>query len=138
MNRRLELTVRFALCWVLLGASLPAVSGAESGTGSAGMVGASQVDAAEAGLAMLEAGGNAVDAAVATAFALAVTQPFSAGLGGGVFLVGRTDAGEYFALDARETAPAAADRDMYVREGVDPRASLAGGLAVATHGFCLL
>ena len=135
MNRRVELTVRFALCWVLLGASLPAFSGAESGTGSAGMVVASQVDAAEAGLAMLEAGGNAVDAAVATAFALAVTQPFSAGLGGGVFLVGRTDAGEYFALDARETAPAAADRDMYVREGVDPRASLSGGLAVATPGF---
>ncbi|MDP7572687.1 MAG: gamma-glutamyltransferase, partial [Myxococcota bacterium] len=43
--------------------------------------------------------------------------------------------GEYFALDARETAPGAADRDMYVRPGVDSRASLSGGLAVATPGF---
>jgi gamma-glutamyltranspeptidase/glutathione hydrolase len=135
MNRRVGLTVHFALWWALLGAGSSGPAWSQPSTGTEGMVVASQADAADAGLAMLEAGGNAVDAAVATAFALAVTQPFSAGLGGGVFLVGRTDSGEYFALDARETAPGAADRDMYVRPGVDSRASLSGGLAVATPGF---
>jgi gamma-glutamyltranspeptidase/glutathione hydrolase len=100
-----------------------------------GIVVASQADAARAGAAMFEKGGNAVDAAVATAFALAVTQPFSAGLGGGFFALLRADTGEIVALDARETAPAAADRDMFVRPGVDEDASYLGPLAVATPGF---
>jgi gamma-glutamyltranspeptidase/glutathione hydrolase len=99
------------------------------------MVVASQADAARAGAEMFEKGGNAVDAAVATAFALAVTQPFSAGIGGGFFALLRTDAGEIVALDARETAPAAAERDMYLRPGVAEDASLLGPLAVATPGF---
>jgi gamma-glutamyltranspeptidase/glutathione hydrolase len=118
------------------GALLLAAGVAGAGaTGSHGMVVASQADAARAGLAMLERGGNAVDAAVATAFALAVTQPFSAGLGGGAFVLVRAADGEVAAIDARETAPAAADRDMYVRPGVAPDASLKGALAVATPGF---
>ena len=102
-----------------------------------GLVVASQADAARAGAAMLEKGGNAIDAAVATAMALAVTQPFSAGLGGGFFALVHTDDGELVALDARETAPAAADRDMYVRSGVPEDASVLGPLAVATPGFGL-
>ncbi|MGH0030043.1 MAG: gamma-glutamyltransferase [Myxococcota bacterium] len=103
--------------------------------GRAGMVVSTQHDAARAGQAMLARGGNAVDAAVATAFAVGVTQPFSAGLGGGAFVLIRLADGRVVALDARETAPAAADRDMYVREGVPERASLFGPLAVATPGF---
>jgi gamma-glutamyltranspeptidase/glutathione hydrolase len=103
--------------------------------GARGMVVTSEPGAARAGLAMLEQGGNAVDAAVATAFALAVTQPFSAGLGGGAFLLIRDASGKIFALDARETAPAAATRDMYLQPGVPERASLSGPLAVATPGF---
>jgi gamma-glutamyltranspeptidase/glutathione hydrolase len=103
--------------------------------GTGGMVVSSQADASRAGHAMLARGGNAVDAAVATAFALAVTQPFSAGVGGGAFVLIRLASGEAIALDARETAPAAASRDMYVAPGVPPRASLAGPLAVATPGF---
>jgi gamma-glutamyltranspeptidase / glutathione hydrolase len=103
--------------------------------GARGMVVTSQPAAALAGLAMLERGGNAVDAAVATAFALAVTQPFSAGLGGGAFLLVRLPDGAVVALDARETAPAAATRDMYLQPGVPERASLVGPLAVATPGF---
>jgi gamma-glutamyltranspeptidase / glutathione hydrolase len=103
--------------------------------GRDGMVVTSQADASRAGLAMLARGGNAVDAAVAAAFALAVTQPFSAGLGGGAFLLVRGADGRVVAIDARETAPAAATRDMYVRPGVPERASLAGPLAVATPGF---
>ena len=105
------------------------------GSSSHGMVVASQADAAHAGVSMLEEGGNAVDAAVATAFALAVTQPFSAGLGGGAFVLLRAADGEVVAIDARETAPAAAQRDMYVRPGVAEDASVRGILAVATPGF---
>ena len=95
------------------------------------MVVASQPDATRAGVAMLAAGGNAIDAAVATAFALSVSQPFSAGLGGGAFLLIRLANGEVVAIDAREIAPVAADRDMYIRPGVPKRASLFGSLAVA-------
>jgi gamma-glutamyltranspeptidase/glutathione hydrolase len=102
-----------------------------------GMVVASQSDAARAGAAIFARGGNAIDAAVATAMALSVTQPFSAGLGGGFFALVRTAEGELVALDARETAPAAADRDMYVRPGVAEDASVLGPLAVATPGFAL-
>ncbi len=83
-----------------------------------GMVVASQSDATRAGVELLAAGGNAIDAAVATAFALGVTQPYSTGIGGGGFLLLRLASGEVVAMDARETAPAAADRDMYVRPGV--------------------
>ena len=111
------------------------VASATPVTGTHGMVVASQRDAAEAGQSMLAAGGNAVDAAVATAFALGVTQPFSAGLGGGAFALLRLADGTVLAVDARETAPAAADRDMYVRPGVPENASLTGSLAVATPGF---
>ncbi len=103
--------------------------------GTRGMVVASESEAARAGRAMLERGGNAVDAAVATAYALAATQPFSAGLGGGAFLLIRTGLGEVLAIDARETAPAAATRDMYRQPGVPENASLVGPLAVATPGF---
>ncbi len=99
------------------------------------MVVSSQADATRAGLAMLLSGGNAVDAAVATAFALGVTQPFSTGIGGGAFILIRTADGEVVAIDARETAPAAATRDMYVAPGVAENASVQGPLAVATPGL---
>ena len=55
--------------------------------GKSGMVVSSSADAAEAGASILAAGGNAIDAAVATAFAVGVTQPYSAGIGGGAFLL---------------------------------------------------
>jgi gamma-glutamyltranspeptidase/glutathione hydrolase len=100
-----------------------------------GMVVSSSSHAAAAGAEILVAGGNAVDAAVATAFAVAVTQPFSAGLGGGAFMLIRLPDGQVHALDARETAPAAATRDMYVREGLPERASVQGPLAVAVPSF---
>ena len=100
-----------------------------------GMVVSSQADATRAGVTLLQAGGNAVDAAVATAFAVGVTQPFSTGIGGGGFILIRTAAGEVVAIDGRETAPAAATADMYIREGVDERASVRGPLAVGTPGL---
>jgi len=128
-------TTALCLSACLLALVLAGGAAAQPATGARGMVVASQIDAARAGLEMLEAGGNAIDAAVATAFALAVTQPFSAGLGGGAFMLIRLADGRVVALDARETAPAAADRDMYVRPGVPEEASLRGALAVATPGF---
>ena len=103
--------------------------------GRAGMVVSTSSHAARAGAEMLEAGGNAIDAAVATAFAVGVTQPFSAGLGGGAFILIRLADGELIALDARETAPAAATRDMYLQAGLPERASVHGPLAVATPGM---
>ncbi len=129
------LVVALACALLLVGASASLAASAAPAQGRRGMVVSSSSHAAEAGAQMLRAGGNAVDAAVATAFAVAVTQPFSAGLGGGAFALIRVPGGEVFALDAREVAPAAATRDMYVKEGVPERASLFGPLAVAVPGF---
>ena len=70
--------------------------------------------ASEAGLLMLKAGGNAVDAAIATQLALAVVYPNAGNLGGGGFLVAQLQNGKRIALDFREMAPAKAHRDMYI------------------------
>ncbi|MGH0037112.1 MAG: gamma-glutamyltransferase [Myxococcota bacterium] len=118
-----------------LGAAPAGAASAAPAWGTRGMVVSSQVDATLAGVAMLEAGGNAVDAAVATAFAVGVTQPFSTGIGGGAFVLIRLADGRVVAIDCRETAPAAAHRDMYVEEGVAEDASLRGPLAAGTPGL---
>ncbi len=85
--------------------------------------------------AVLEAGGNAVDVAVAVGFALAVTYPEAGNLGGGGFMLIRMD-GETEFLDYRETAPAAADRDMYLDEHgeVIADATTVGVLAAGVPG----
>jgi len=103
--------------------------------GKLGMVVSPQADASAAGLAMLEAGGNAVDAAVATAFALGVSDPHHSGIGGGGFILIRLADGTAVAIDARETAPAAASADMYLQPGLPGNPSRLGGLAVATPGL---
>ena len=91
--------------------------------------------AAAAGAQILEQGGNAIDAAVATAFAVGVAQPFSAGVGGGAFALVRLADGSIHALDARETAPAAATPTMFTEPGVAKFASRQGPLAVAVPSF---
>ena len=105
-------------------------------TGQRGMVAAEHRLASEAGVAILQQGGNAVDAAVATALAVGVVNPTSCGIGGGGFMLLFEQASRrVYALDYRETAPAAASRDMFVREGkAVPELSLTSGLAVAVPG----
>ena len=84
--------------------------------GPKAMVATDSPHASAAGLEILEAGGNAIDASVAVSFALAVTRPYSTGLGGGGFMIARFADGRIFVQDFRETAPAAATADMYTRD----------------------
>ncbi|ANH38325.1 Gamma-glutamyltranspeptidase precursor [Nocardioides dokdonensis FR1436] len=93
----------------------PAPDKNPTAVGRGGAVTSVDPDATRVGLRVLRQGGNAVDAAVATAAALGVTEPYSAGLGGGGYLVhldGRT--GEVSTIDGRETAPAAMPRDAFI------------------------
>jgi gamma-glutamyltranspeptidase/glutathione hydrolase len=93
--------------------------------------------ASQAGQEILAAGGNAFDAAVAVSAALAVVEPSSSGLGGGGFyLLHRQSDGFETMLDAREKAPGAASRDMYLDKAGNAidNASIAGGLASAIPG----
>jgi len=78
------------------------------------MVASVHPEASKAGAAIMREGGNAVDAAVATGFALAVVHPAAGNLGGGGFMLYRTAKGELHFLDFREKAPAAASRSMYL------------------------
>jgi gamma-glutamyltranspeptidase/glutathione hydrolase len=92
--------------------------------------------ASAAGVAALKAGGNAVDAACATALALGVLHPESSGIGGGAFaLVYIAKQKKMYALDARERAPAASTPAAYLKDGhAVPELSQRGGLAVAVPG----
>jgi gamma-glutamyltranspeptidase/glutathione hydrolase len=101
-----------------------------------GMVVASEPLASEAGLEILRAGGNAVDAAVAVGFALAVTHPEAGNIGGGGFMLVRLAGGETVVVDYREQAPAAATRDMFLdgQGKLVPGASTVGPLAVCVPG----
>jgi gamma-glutamyltranspeptidase/glutathione hydrolase len=82
-----------------------------------GIVVAECAIAAEEGAAVLREGGNAIDAAIATAFALAVTHPQAGNLGGGGFLLYREQTGKAVAYDFREVAPARAHDLMFLRDG---------------------
>lgn len=113
---------------------LPLTAAGLPAAGERGMVASAHPEATAAGIAMLRQGGNAVDAAVATAFALAVAEPYASGIGGGGFALVRMGEELRF-VDFRETAPAKASRDMYLRDGEAVRElSLDGPLAVAVPG----
>lgn len=91
--------------------------------------------ATKAGLDALEKGGNAIDAAVASALALGVVDGHNSGIGGGCFFLVRLADGRILCLDGREIAPAAATRDMYIRDGQpQPNLSKTGPLAVGVPG----
>lgn len=103
--------------------------------GTQGAVTSAEANASQIGLAVLEKGGTAVDAAVAVAFALAVTHPSAGNLGGGGFMVIRMADGKTAAIDYREVAPGKAHRDMYLGKGGKPtRGSLDGPMAAGIPG----
>jgi gamma-glutamyltranspeptidase / glutathione hydrolase len=120
MPRRIQVcSVALALAF-LVAAPFHAVAADSqlSATGVHGMVVSESEDAARAGAEILKQGGNAVDAAVATALAVGVTNPASCGIGGGGFmLIYMAKAHAFYALDYRETAPLLARPDMYMRNG---------------------
>ena len=124
-----------ALALALSGASALGEGSPASAPWTRGAVASVHPLATEAGMQALRRGGNAVDAAVATAITLGVVDGHNSGLGGGCFILIRAADGTVTAIDARETAPALATRDMYVRNGaVDEEASKTGALAAATPG----
>ncbi|MYY19024.1 MULTISPECIES: gamma-glutamyltransferase [unclassified Streptomyces] len=127
-----------------LGAAAPAASAPAApppkspvAVGYGGAVSSVDADASAAGIEVLRKGGNAVDAAVATAAALGVTEPYSAGVGGGGYLVhydARTRTVQ--TIDGRETAPRSADSSLFLEDGkpVPFDAAVTSGLAVGTPG----
>jgi gamma-glutamyltranspeptidase/glutathione hydrolase len=91
--------------------------------------------ATQAGIDAMKNGGNAIDAAVAVAVTLGVVDNHDSGLGGGCFMLIHRATGEFIALDGREMAPAAATRDMFVRDGKgDTHLSQTGALASGVPG----
>src|SRR5512141_1691574 len=104
---------RLVLFSLLLIAAIPAAA-RQPVFARHGMVVAQEPNAADVGVAVLKSGGNAVDAAVAVGFALAVTHPFAGNLGGGGFMLVRLADGRTTFIDFRERAPERATRDMYL------------------------
>ena len=146
MNRRPRFPLQAAILTVL---SLASIAPAQEGTKNVlawrgeqparaahGMVVSVHHLASDAGLAVLRQGGNAVDAAVATGFALAVVHPVAGNLGGGGFLLLRTHDGKSTFIDYREKAPLTATETMYqdAKGNVIPGASVTGYRSIATPG----
>ncbi|MFO0569087.1 MAG: gamma-glutamyltransferase [Polyangiaceae bacterium] len=111
-------------------------AGKKSTAGPAGVVVSVDPEASRVGAKILEAGGNAVDAAVAVAFVLAVTHPSAGNLGGGGFLLVRPRGGPTSALDFRETAPAKLTRELFDRMiGADGSGALSVGVPGTVRGL---
>ena len=131
MNNRVRIISCFSLTLLLLltaGTTLLAQA-------MRGMVASGHPIASEIGLGVLKSGGNAIDAAVATGFALGVVDGHNSGIGGGCFMLIRLANGKVVAIDGRETAPAKAHRNMFLRDGkADTALSQAGPLASGVPG----
>ena len=120
-------TSKTVLAFAIAVFAAPAVAGVAQG--ASGVVASRSPLASDVGIEVMKAGGNAIDAAVAVGFALAVTYPSAGNLGGGGFMVIRLANGDVVANDHRETAPAQASRDMYL----DEEGELVAGLSTASH-----
>ena len=131
MRRSLPLSSLALLLASLL--ALPVHAGRQPAAATHGMVVSTSEIASQVGVDILQKGGNAVDAAVAVALALAVTWPSAGNLGGGGFLLLRRADGTTEIIDYRERAPLAARRDMYLdaKGRLVPEASTIGYLAAA-------
>ena len=149
----MRLRTTFCLCVFLLGLMPPPVHGqaaaefrdrphdargwpTQAVRASHGMIATDEELGSEAGVEILKRGGNAVDAAVAVAFALAVVEPAAGNIGGGGFMLIRLANGKTTFLDYREVAPGKATRDMYIgKDGkLDEEASVIGYKSVAVPG----
>ncbi len=126
----------FPFIFLLLTISLFAQSGRRPAPAKNGMVTSSHYLASEIGTQVLKEGGNAVDAAVATAFALAVTLPSAGNIGGGGFLVYHGADGEVTSFNFRERAPLAATKDMNLDENgrIKNNSNHDGPLAIGVPG----
>ena len=133
---RALLRIRLIVCLVFVISFIGAGGNAPARQAGAGLVVADSELASQAGMEILRRGGNAVDAAIATALALSVVDQASSGLGGGGFMViYRAKDKKSFTLDFRETAPEASRRELYMKDGKPaPSLSLTGALAVGVPG----
>jgi gamma-glutamyltranspeptidase/glutathione hydrolase len=115
---------------------VPGVWPQQAVRGGHGMVASDEQLGSQAGVEILKRGGNAVDAAVAVAFALAVVEPAAGNIGGGGFMLVRLADGHTTFFDYREVAPAKASRDMYIKPDgtLDKELSVIGYKAVAVPG----
>ena len=105
---------RVFLVLIFINASVAPIAAREPVRARRGMVASTNEVASRVGVDIMKRGGNAVDAAIAVAFALAVTHPAAGNLGGGGFMMIRLKDGRTTAIDYREMAPAAAHRDVYL------------------------
>ncbi len=127
--------LRCRLSFLLVAVIAFTSAGAEVARGKRGVVATVHPLATEAGIEALRGGGNAIDAAVAVGLTLGVVDGHNSGIGGGCFMLIRRANGEIVALDGREMAPAAARRDMFIRNGVgDTSLSQTGALASGVPG----
>jgi gamma-glutamyltranspeptidase/glutathione hydrolase len=130
-------SVRESRAFARGGGNAPAVSAPDLGVASpGGAVVCTSAPACDAGASVLARGGNAVDAAVATGFALAVTHPSAGNIGGGGFMIVRTPDGDVTTFDYRETAPRKSTPTMYLgTDGqIDRTLTRAGYLAPGVPG----
>ncbi|HTV55839.1 MAG TPA: gamma-glutamyltransferase [Terriglobia bacterium] len=130
------MSLRTLLSILLILATSSSGQALEPAAAQHGMVVSNEFHASEAGLEVLREGGNAVDAAVAVGFALAVTYPFAGNIGGGGFMLIRMANGDAVVVDYREEAPGAATRNMYLnaRGQIIPGASTVGALSTGVPG----
>src|SRR5579884_3655428 len=132
---RKSLILKLVVLWVAAH-TIGQAEGLRPAHAKRGMVVSVHPEASRVGAAIMQQGGNAVDAAVATGFALAVVHPEAGNIGGGGFMLLRKSNGEVHFLDYREKAPLAASVNMYLdgKGNVIPDMSIVGHKAIGVPG----